>query len=52
MLDVAESGETCTVKLIPRLDYSRDAGAKRKKGAPEIRQPPKLFNPNDVKYDV
>lgn len=48
VVDVSESGDNATVKIIPRLDYSRDASGKRKKGASEIRQPQKLFNPNDV----
>lgn len=52
VVDIQESGETATIKLIPRLDYSvRDSslnGGKRKKGT-EIRAPQKLFNANDVK---
>ncbi|KAI8894347.1 hypothetical protein BC833DRAFT_605194 [Globomyces pollinis-pini] len=47
VLDISESGDNVTVKLIPRLDYSRDA-TKRKKGANDIRHPQKLFNPHDV----
>ena len=50
VLDLAESGDSVTVKLIPRLDYSRDAQGKRKKGGSDIRHPQKLFNASDVKY--
>jgi transcription elongation factor SPT5 len=48
VLDVADSGETVTVKLIPRLDFSKDTSGKRKKNSSDIRHPQKLFNPNDV----
>lgn len=49
VLEVFESGDKATIKLIPRLDYSKDSTVKRKKGTNEIRAPQKLFNPNDVK---
>ena len=46
VLEVFESGDKATIKLIPRLDYSKDS---TKKGTNEIRAPQKLFIPNDVK---
>ena len=49
MVEIFESGDKATIRLIPRLDYSKDASVKRKKGSTEIRPPQKLFNPNDVK---
>lgn len=48
MLDIADSGESATLKLIPRLDYSKDGG-KRKKGTSEVRHPQKLFSHHDFK---
>ncbi|KAJ3361314.1 transcription elongation factor spt5 [Kappamyces sp. JEL0680] len=48
VLDVPESGENALVKLIPRLDYSRDSMSKRKKA--DLKHPQKLFNINDVRY--
>jgi transcription elongation factor SPT5 len=50
VLELSEIGDTATIKLIPRLDLSKDASTvKRKKGSVDIRQPQKLFNPNDIK---
>ncbi|KAJ3277095.1 transcription elongation factor spt5 [Terramyces sp. JEL0728] len=48
VLDIADSGDSATLKLIPRLDYSKDGG-KRKKGASDVRHPQKLFSPHDFK---
>jgi transcription elongation factor SPT5 len=48
VLDIADSGDNVTVKLIPRLDFSKDAAGKRKKSANDIRHPQKLFNPSEV----
>lgn len=53
VLEVSEIGDTATIKLIPRLDMTKDSAAsKRKKGGIDIRPPQKLFNPDDVKYDL
>jgi transcription elongation factor SPT5 len=51
VLEVSEIGDTATIKLIPRLDLSKDVSAKRKGGV-DIRHPQKLFNINDVKYSL
>jgi transcription elongation factor SPT5 len=48
IVEIPESGESVVVKLIPRLDYSKDTSSKRKKGS--IRPPQKLFSTNDIKY--
>ncbi|KAI8926705.1 early transcription elongation factor of RNA pol II, NGN section-domain-containing protein [Entophlyctis helioformis] len=53
VLEVTESGEMATVKLIPRLEASKDSRTvaaptmpgKRKK--PEVRHPQRLFQPSD-----
>ena len=51
VLDIADTGESATIKLIPRLDATNSFGGtvKRKKG--DIRPPQKLFHPNEVKYE-
>ncbi|KAJ8331441.1 transcription elongation factor spt5 [Batrachochytrium dendrobatidis] len=50
VLEVAESGDTALVKLIPRLEPARgtlgQVQSRRKKGT-DVRQPQKLFQPSD-----
>lgn len=51
ILEMSEVGDSAVVKLIPRLDMSKDAGiTKRKKTGLDVRHSQKLFNPNDFKY--
>ncbi|KAH6562967.1 hypothetical protein BASA50_006097 [Batrachochytrium salamandrivorans] len=50
VLEVHESGDTVSVKLIPRLEPSRDlhgVGQPRRKKGNDVRQPQKLFQPNE-----
>jgi transcription elongation factor SPT5 len=50
VVDITDTGESATIKLIPRLDVTLNSfgsNQKRKKG--DIRPPQKLFNPNEVK---
>jgi transcription elongation factor len=65
VMDVSESGDVCTVRLIPRLDLTtldrrsiNNVADKKRKSAMEkgkagiVRPPQKLFNPRDLPTNI